>query len=73
MSGSSGQCGFASEKLNAVVETLVRAVAACDFLGVGALPAVAAVCARLLPGADAAAEEEAKEALLNVMEQTFVI
>ena len=45
------------------LETLVRGVAACGFLGAaGALPAAAAVCARLLPGADVAAEEEAREA-----------
>ena len=49
---------------------LARTVAACDFLGAAALPAAAAVCARLLPGAEAAAEEEAKEAFLGVMERT---
>ena len=47
---------------------LLRAIAACDFLGVGA--PTAAVWARLLPGAEAAAEEEAKEAFLCVVEQT---
>ena len=68
------------------LEALVRAVVACDYLGAAALPAAvcgcglrlrsaaavcaAAVCARLLPGADAAAEEEAKEAFLNMMERT---
>ena len=52
------------------LEALARAVAACDFLGAGALPAAAAVCGRLLPGAEAAAEEEAKEAFLGVMERT---
>ena len=52
------------------LETLVRAVAACDFLGAAALPATAAVLARLLPGAGAAAEEEAKEVFFNVMERT---
>ena len=49
---------------------LARAVAACDFLGASALPAAAAVWARLLPGAEAAAEVEAKEAFLGVMERT---
>ena len=49
---------------------LARAVAACDFLGAGALPAAAMVWARLLPGAEAAAAEEAKEAFLCVVEQT---
>ena len=49
---------------------LVRAVAACDFLGASALTAAAAICARLLPGAEAAAEEEAKEAFHAVMDQT---
>ena len=52
------------------LEALARAVAACDFLGAGALPAAAAVCGRLLPGAEAAAEEETKEAFLGVMERT---
>ena len=53
------------------LETLVRGVAACDFLGAAALPAAgAAVCARLLPGAEAAAKEDAKEALLAVMKRT---
>ena len=45
------------------LEALVRAVVACDYLGAAALPAAAAVCARLLPGADVAAEEEAREAV----------
>ena len=41
-----------------------------DFLGDGALPAAAAVWARLLPGAEAGAEEEAKEVFLGAMERT---
>ena len=52
------------------LDALVRAVAACDFLGAGALPAAAAVWARLLPGAEAAAKVEAKEAFLGVVERT---
>ena len=49
----------------------MRAVAACDFLGAGALPAAAAVCAQLLPGAETGAEEEAiNEAFIGVVERT---
>ena len=53
------------------LETLVRGVAACDFLGAGALPASSAVCARLLlPIADAAAAGDAMESFVAVMERT---
>ena len=49
-------------------ETLARAVAACDFLGTATLPAAAAVCARLLPGAEPAAAEEARAAAAKAVE-----
>ena len=47
-----GGTGFIAETDPGV---LARAVAACDFLGATTLPGAAAVCARLLPGADPAA------------------
>ena len=71
-----GEAGFAAAT---DLETLLRAISACDFLAsIGrkfsvtsaALPAAAAVCARLLPGAEPVAAAEARAAFHAVMERT---